>query len=137
MNSNINNAKTIPPVRTFRAAAMVSVLEPPQHDTGLPIAVRLKFKSQRKLPDTVASGVSLTRGKDLSECAFTQIVARIIEVYVVGEIGKAAFELQLKPLRELEILGEPQRKVDGPGANQRPHASVAKAANDAGAAIRR
>jgi hypothetical protein len=97
----------------------------------------LEFNPQRKLPDAVSSCVTFARGENLSECALarrsrtlSQILARIIEVYVVGEIGKAGLELQLKPLRELEVLGEPQGEVNGSGPNQRPHASVAKAAND-------
>ena len=72
----------------------------------------LELKPQRKLPDAVTAGVADARGKNLSECALavnalSQIVARIVEVWVVGEIGEAAFELQLKPLREPEVLGEP------------------------------
>ena len=71
----------------------------------------------------------------MPECAhavsisLTQIVTRIIEVWVVGEIGKAALELQLNPLCEFEILGEPQGEVNCSGANKRPHAGVAKAAS--------
>src|ERR1700693_1807990 len=96
----------------------------------------LKFDPQRKLPDAVAAGVSAARLENLSECALavntlSQIVARIIEVCVVGEIGEAAFELQLKPLREPEVLGEPQGEVNGSGANKRPHAGVATATNNA------
>ena len=96
----------------------------------------LEFNPQRKLPDAVSSCVTFARGENLSECALavnilTQIVPRIIEVWMVREIGKAALELQLKPLRELEILGEPEGEVNCSGAYKRPHVSVAKAANDA------
>jgi hypothetical protein len=97
----------------------------------------LEFNPQRKLPHAVSSGVTLASGLHLSECALTQIVARIIEVRVVGNVGKAALELQLKPFRELEIPGEPQGEVKCFGANQRSHGSVAKAASNAGAAVGR
>ena len=97
----------------------------------------LEFNPQRELPDAVSSCVTFARGENLSECALarrsrtlSQILARIIKVWVVGDIGKAALELQLKSFCELEILREPQGKINRPRANQRPHASVAKAAND-------
>jgi hypothetical protein len=98
----------------------------------------LKFNPERELSDAVPSGVAGARSENLSECALarrsrtlSQILARIIEVWVVGDIGKAALELQLKPLRELEVFSEPQGEVNGSGANERPHAGVAKTANDA------
>ena len=112
-------------------------VKPPLLNAGWPIEVILEFKSQRKLSDAVPTGVPAARGLNLSECALTQIVSRIIEIYVVGEIGEAAFELQLKSFREVEILGQSHRKINRSGANQRPYASVAKAANDAGTAIGR
>src|SRR6266496_3434581 len=95
---------------------------------------RSELNPQRNLADAIPAGVTGARLKYLSECAlavntFTQIVARIIEVWMVREIGKAALELQLKPLGELEILGQPQGEVNCSGANQRPHAGIAKAAN--------
>ena len=102
-----------------------------------PDFLELEFNPQRKLPNAVPSGVTDASGLNLSECAdaivvsFGQIVAWIIPVWVVGEVGKAALELQLNPLCDLEILGEPEGEVDGSGANQRPHGSVAKATNDA------
>src|SRR5262249_7750593 len=98
----------------------------------------LKLKPQRKLSDAVSAGVTFARGENLSECAqagvpvnLSQVVARIVEVRVVGEIGKAGLELQPKPLREPKTLGEPQGEVNRPRATQRPDASVTKAANDA------
>ena len=61
----------------------------------------LELKPQRKLPDTVAASVTDAGSENLSECAvgahitrLTQIVARIIEVYVVREISEAALELE-------------------------------------------
>ena len=98
----------------------------------------LELEPQRKLPDAVATGVTEARGLNLSECAqagvpvnLSQVVARIVEVRVVGQIGEAALELQPKSLREPEVFGESQRQVNCSRANQRPDASVAKAANDA------
>src|SRR5437867_457738 len=103
---------------------------------AIKLIASLELKPQRELPDAVAAGVTNTGGENLSECAvgarisrLSQVVARIIEVYVVGEIGKAALELQPKPLREPEILGEPQGEVNCSGANKRPRGGVAKAAN--------
>ena len=71
-----------------------------------------ELNSQGELTNPVASGVAHARGEDLSECALAvnalgQILARIIEVWVIGEIGKAAFELDHDSLRDPEILGEP------------------------------
>jgi hypothetical protein len=86
------------------------------------------------LPDAIAPGVAFARFLNLSECTLavntlSQIVARIKEVWVVGDIGEAALELEQNSLSDLEVLGEPQGEVNGSGANQRPHASVAKAAS--------
>ena len=88
------------------------------------------------MTDAIASGVAFARFLNLSECTLAvntlgQIVARIIEVGVVGKIGKAALDLQPDPLRELEILSEPEGEVNCAGANHRAYARVAKAANDA------
>ena len=93
-------------------------------------------QASAELTDAIASGVAYPRFLNLSECALavntlSQIVARIIEVGVVGEIGKAALDIQPEPLREPEILSEPQGEVNCAGANHRPYAGVAKAANDA------
>ena len=99
----------------------------------------LEFKSQRKLPNAVPAGVTGASFLNLSERTYggisstlTQIVARIIEVGVVGEIGKAALELQLKPFRELEVLGQPRERLIVPGPTSDPTRSVAKAANNVG-----
>ena len=80
-------------------------------------------------------------GENLSECALariprtlSQILARIIEVWVIGQIGKAAFELEHDSVRDPEVLSQPQGEVNGSGANKRPHGRVAKAANNAAVA---
>ena len=57
-----------------------------------------EFHSKRKLTDAVAARVTASRLENLSECALTvvcltQIIARIIEVRVIWEIGEAALEL--------------------------------------------
>jgi hypothetical protein len=105
-----------------------------ERSSRLPLGSELN--SQRELTNPVASSVADARGENLSECALTvgtlsQILARIIEVWVIGEIAKAALELEHDSLSEPEILGEPQGEIHGSGANQRPHGSVAKTANDA------
>jgi hypothetical protein len=76
----------------------------------------LKLDPQCKLPDAVAAGVTAAGALNLTECALTrqsrtlsQIVARVVQVYVIRDIGEAAFELQPHPFRELEVLGQPQR----------------------------
>ena len=95
-----------------------------------------ELNSQRELTNPVASSVAHARGENLSECTLavstlSQILARIIEIGVIGQIGKAAFELDQYSLRDPEVLGEPQGEVNGAGADKRSHAGVAKAANDA------
>ena len=90
----------------------------------------LELNPQRKLPNTVASGVTGARFGNHSKAGVSQIIRRIVEIYVVGEIGKAAFEFEHDSLSDPEVLGEPQGEVNCLGANERPHGSVAKAANN-------
>src|SRR5215471_12456567 len=88
---------------------------------------KLKFKPQSELSDAVSTRVTDASGENLSECAgvvrvarsssLSQIVARIIKVWMVGQVGKAALELQPKSFGELEVLGEPQGEVNCWGAN--------------------
>ena len=89
----------------------------------------LEFNPERELPDAASSGVTGASLGNLSEMAVSQIVPRIIEVYVVDDVCEATVELQSKSLREPEALGESQGEVNRLRANERPHASVAKAAN--------
>jgi hypothetical protein len=100
----------------------------------------LKFNPQCQLPDAVSSGVTQASGLNLSECAdylavrkslsFGQIVARIIEVWVVQDICKASLELQCDPFRQPEALAKAEVPSGSPRANERPYTCVAKAAND-------
>jgi len=95
----------------------------------------LKFNPQRHLPDTVSAGVTGARALDLSECALavntlSQILARIIEVWVVQDIGKASLELERDPFRQPESLAKAEVPSSSPRANERPYTCVAKAAND-------
>jgi len=108
-----------------------------ESDPASPLQIprsRSELNPQRKLSDAVSAGVAEARGENLSECALavstlSQILARIIEVWVIGEIGKAAFELDHDSLRDPEVLSEPQGEVNGSGADKRSHAGVAKAAS--------
>src|ERR1700730_17019009 len=96
----------------------------------------LKFNPQCQLPDAVSAGVTEASGENLSECAaaarspLSQILARIIEVRVVQDIGKARLELECDPLRQPESLAKAEVPSSSPRANERSHASIAKAAND-------
>ncbi len=101
---------------------------------------RLKFNPQRKLPDTVPSGVTDASGENLSECTLagacagveytlSQILARIIEVWVVQDVGKARLELECDPLCHPESLAKAEVPSNGPRANERPYTGVAKAAS--------
>ena len=73
----------------------------------------LELDPQCQLPDTVAAGIAAASALHLSKCAYasrrartlSQIVARVIQVYVIGDIGKAALELQLNPFLKLEVFG--------------------------------
>ena len=92
---------------------MISHKKTPRHEAGASVSVQqsLELKPQRKLAYAIPAGVAEARGENPSEgagceraCTLTQILAWIVEVGVVGEIGKAALELQLESLREVEIL---------------------------------
>ena len=119
---SMSKARTMASMLWFRPFTTVSVL-------GLLPAVlgreetNLELKPERELPDSVPAGVADPRGEDLSECALagrsrtlSQILARIIDV---------------KPFRDLEVFSQAQGEINGSGANQRPHGSVAKTANHA------
>ena len=96
----------------------------------------LKFNPQCQLPDAVSAGVTEASGKNLSECAvaarspLSQIVARIIEVRVVQNIGKATLELECDPLRHVESLAKAEVPGNSSRAYEGPYTCVAKAAND-------
>src|SRR5437762_10304109 len=104
----MSRAKAIPPTLAFRAVTAISVIEASSAPAKqLRKSTTLELKPQGKLTNAVAAGVAFARGENLPECAIgarisrlSQVVARIIEVYMVGEIGKAGLELQLKSLRE-------------------------------------
>jgi hypothetical protein len=91
----------------------------------LPIPpTRSELNPSRELSNAVAAGVTAARLENLSECALavstlSQILARIIEVWVIGEIRKTALELEHDSLRDPEVLGEPQGEVNGSGADKR------------------
>jgi hypothetical protein len=94
----------------------------------------LKFNPQCQLPDTISAGVTDASGENLSECTLavntlSQILARIIEVWMVQDVGKARLELECDPLCHPESLAKAEVPSSGPRANERPYTGVAKAAS--------
>src|SRR5262249_30266903 len=89
----------------------------------------LELDPERKLTDAIPSRVSLASKGGLSEIGVSHTVGGVVPVYVVGCVGKAAFELELESVGKLKGLGEHQREIHRLGANERPHTRVAKAAD--------